>query len=253
MKNLIAIFFLILLTWESKLYAQTAVAGIVYDGESKQRLGEVQIKNLNTNVLLFNDSRGEFNIQAQEGDRISIRKLGYVGDTLTFANQQALIVSLKPAVKRIDPIQVYGRRSPDEMLKDIKRDYKKAFDLAAPKDYFSVGPTGAGVSIDALYSLVSREAKNARRFTQHIERIHEENIVDFYFSPDLVRSLIGLEGEQLQVFMRLFRPSYEFVAKANHYQLVQYIKSKYELFKLHPNLRPLRELPDIKLDVNQKK
>src|SRR5690606_20514599 len=86
-----------------------------------------------------------------------------------------------------------------------------------------------------------------------IERIHEENIVDFYFSPDLVRSLTDLEGEQLQVYMRLFRPSYEFISKANHYQLVQYIKSKYEVFKLHPNLRPLRELPDIKLDVNQKK
>ncbi len=253
MKNLIALLFLILVSLSSNLYAQTLVSGIVYDRESKQRLGEVQIKNLSTNVLLFNDSRGEFSLKAQAGDRISIRKLGYVGDTLTFNNQQALIINLTPAVKRIDPVQVYGRRSPDDVLKEIKRDYKKAFDLAQPKDYFTVGPTGAGVSIDALYSLVSREAKNARRFTQHIERIHEENIVDFYFSPDLVRSLTGLEDEQLQVYMRLFRPSYEFISKANHYQLVQYIKSKYEVFKLHPNLRPLRELPDIKLDVNQKK
>ncbi|WP_138094566.1 hypothetical protein [Sphingobacterium daejeonense] len=99
--------------------------------------------------------------------------------------------------------------------------------------------------------MVSKEGKNARRFTQFIGKLHEENIIDFYFTPELVRSLVGLEGEELKVFMQLFRPTYEFVTTSNYYEMVKYIKSKYEVFKLHPNLRPLRELPDIKLDVKK--
>ena len=251
MKNLKVLLFWGWLLLPLASQGQQGVSGIVYDLESKQRLGEVQIKNLNNNELLYNDARGEFKLNLQPGDRIALKKLGYRADTLTFTSQKALIINLKPAVKQIETVNVYARRSPDDVLNEIRRDYKKAFELSGPQEYFTVGPTGAGVSIDALYNLVSKEARNARRFTKFIGRMHEENIIDFHFTPELVRTLIGLEGEELKVFMQLFRPSYEFVAQSHHYQLVQYIKSKYEIFKLHPNLRPLRELPDIKLDVNQ--
>lgn len=99
--------------------------------------------------------------------------------------------------------------------------------------------------------MVSKEGRNARRFTKFLEELHRQNIVDFRFTPELVRNLIGLDGDELAAFMQLFRPTYEFVATASYYDMVQYIRSKYEVFKLHPNLRPSRELPEIKLDVKK--
>ncbi|MGB7528313.1 MULTISPECIES: hypothetical protein [Sphingobacterium] len=233
------------------LYAQQSLEGIVYDKDTKRRLGEVQIRNLNTQKYIYNDARGEFRTSVKAGDVLVFKKIGYFSDTLVYNNNAVLIVNLKENVAQIETVTVVGRKSPDEVLAEIKRDYGKAFELSTPGDLFSVGRTGAGLNINSLYNMVSKEGKNARRFTQFIGKLHEENIIDFNFTPELVRSLVGLEGDELKVFMQLFRPTYEFVSTANYYQMVKYIKSKYEVFKLHPNLRPLRELPEIKLDVKK--
>ncbi|GGE11893.1 hypothetical protein [Sphingobacterium cellulitidis] len=233
------------------LFAQQSLEGIVYDKDTKRRLGEVQIRNLNTQKYIYNDARGEFRTSVKAGDVLVFKKIGYFSDTLVYNNNAVLIVNLKENVAQIETVTVVGRKSPDEVLAEIKRDYGKAFELSTPGDLFSVGRTGAGLNINSLYNMVSKEGKNARRFTQFIGKLHEENIIDFNFTPELVRSLVGLEGDELKVFMQLFRPTYEFVSTANYYQMVKYIKSKYEVFKLHPNLRPLRELPEIKLDVKK--
>ena len=234
-------------------FGQNTLQGIVYDSQRNQRLGEVQIRNLNTQKYQYNDIRGEFRIPVSAGDVLVFKKMGFISDTVVYDNRQALIIHLKEQINAIEEVQVYGRRNPDDVLNEIKRDYRKAFELATPGDIFSVGRTGAGLNISSLYNMVSKEGRNAKRFTQFIGKLHEQNIVDFYFTPELVRNLIGLQGEDLKVFMQLFRPTYEFVVQANHYKMVEYIKNKYEVFKLHPNLRPLRELPDIKMDVKNEK
>ncbi len=253
MKNLALIWIVLWLFSPQRAHAQRDLEGLVYDVVTKQRLGEVQVKNLRSQESIYNNSRGEFKIKVLPGDRLQIKKLGYNADTVEINSQAALIINLKETIKQIETVHIYGRRNPNDVLNEWKRDYKKAYDIAAPKELLSIGMGGAGLSIDALYNMISPEAKNARRFTQFLDKLHRENIVDYYFTPELVRNLIGLEGEELQVYMRLFRPTYDFIATNDHYQLVKYIKSKYEIFKLHPNLRPLRELPDIKLDVNKEK
>ncbi|WP_254526770.1 MULTISPECIES: carboxypeptidase-like regulatory domain-containing protein [unclassified Sphingobacterium] len=251
MKILVRIFILCFMLSPALLYAQQSLEGIVYDKESKRRLGEVQIRNLNTQKYIYNDARGEFKTPVHAGDVLVFKKMGYFSDTVVVNNQSALIINLKENVANIETVTVIGRKNPDDVLNEIKRDYGKAFELAKPGDLFSVGMTGAGLNINSLYGMISKEGKDARRFTQFIGKLHEENIIDFNFTPELVHSLVGLEGDDLKAFMQLFRPTYEFVSTANYYQMVKYIKSKYEVFKLHPNLRPLRELPDIQLDVKK--
>ena len=232
-------------------FSQRSLQGIVYDMETKLRLGEVQIRNLNTQKYVYNDARGEFNTNVTPGDVLVFKKMGYHTDTITFNSQTALIVNLKERVRSIEEVTVYGRRNPDEILAELKQEYRKSFELSTPGEMFSVGVTGAGLNINSLYNMVSKEGRNARRFTKFLEELHRQNIVDFRFTPELVRNLIGLDGDELAAFMQLFRPNYEFVATASYYDMVQYIRSKYEVFKLHPNLRPSRELPEIKLDVKK--
>lgn len=232
-------------------FSQGNLQGIVYDMETKRRLGEVQIRNLNTRKYIYNDARGEFNTAATQGDVLVFQKKGYHADTVTIEMQKVLIVNLKEQVQVIEEVTVYGRRNPDEVLAETKQEYRKSFELARPGEMFSVGRTGAGLNINSLYNMVSKEGRNAKRFTKFLEEVHRQNIIDFRFTPELVRNLIGLEGEELAAFMQLFRPSYEFVTTASYYDMVEYIKSKHEVFKLHPNLRPLRELPEIKLDVKK--
>lgn len=228
-------------------YAQKSAEGIVFDKETKQRVGRVLLTNTTKGEKIFNNSRGEFHINATVGDIIISTKEGYFSDTLIYQDEPVLIIYLKRSSIYIDPVTVVAKKTADQILNERKRDYKKAFSLADPGSLISVGNTGAGLSIDAVYNYFSREGKNARRLTKYFQKEYENNIIEMRFSRELVRSTTGLEGEALDNFMVRYKPSYEFVIVANHYEMVSYIKSKYEFFKFVPYIRPLPDLNKLNL------
>lgn len=229
------------------LFAQLEVEGIVFDKDTGQRVGRVLLSNLTTKQSIFNNSRGEFKITLSEGDLLTSTKDNYFSDTLIYTGQDVIIIHLKRVSIYIDPVTVVARKTPDQILAERKRDYSKAYGLADPGSVLSVGDNGAGLSIGAIYNYFSREGRNARRLTQYFQREYENNYVDIRFSKELVRVTTGLEGEALDNFMIRYRPSYDFVLHANHYQLVSYIKSKYEFFKFVPYIKPLPDLREINL------
>lgn len=235
------------------LLAQRQLEGIVLDRDSKDRLGEVLIYNLTSKKKVFNNHRGEFRIQVDDADTLVFLKYGFFSDTLSVSGKDVLIHSMLRDYTQIEPVDVYARKSPEDVLEQAKKDYDKAYKLADPGSLLSVGPTGAGLSIGALYSLISKEARNAKRFTEYMNTVYQENVIDSKFTPDLVQSLVGLQGQQLHNFMVRFRPSYEFVMRASHYELTEYIKSKYDLFKILPDLRPLPELPRVDFNIHKEK
>ncbi|MFD1769247.1 hypothetical protein [Sphingobacterium suaedae] len=233
------------------MFAQTRfVQGIVFDEEVNQRLGKVFLKNERTKENTFNNARGEFEIGVAAGDQLVASKEGYYSDTLVYSGQPLLMIYLKRTSIYIPEVKVVARRSPEDVLKQRQEDFNKAYKLADPGSVFSVGPTGAGLSIGSIFNMLSKEGKNARRLTKLIQLEYEENVIDSKFTPDLVHNLTGLSGEHLKNFMSNYRPTYYFVSVASPYELTAYIKSKYEIFKLNPNLRFLPKLPDIDLEVN---
>lgn len=227
-----------------------SIQGIVFDKHTNQRVGKVFLKNERTKENSYNNSRGEFKISVAPGDQIIATKAGFFIDTLVYSEQKILLIYLEREAIYIPEVNVVARRSPEDILKRRRDDFNKAYKLADPGSFFSVGPTGAGLSINSIYSLFSKEAKNAKRLTKTIQREYEENVVDYRFTPDLVSGLTGLSGDQLHIFMSNYRPTYYFVLVASPYELASYIKTKYELFKLNPNLRFLPKLPEIELEVN---
>jgi hypothetical protein len=168
---------------------------------------------------------------------------------LVYDGSPVLIFKLKKEFIYIDPVVIVAKKSPAQILESRKEEFNKAYRLADPGDYLSVGPTGAGLSIDAVYNYFSREGKNARRLTRLIQEEYESNIIDMYFSKELVHKTLGLEGEILDNFMVRYRPSYEFVISSDPIQMVKYIKSKYEFFKHAPDIKPLIDLNSL---TNQK-
>lgn len=234
-----------------QLYAQaTAIQGIVFDKHTGQRVGSVFVKNNLSKVNTFNNARGEFDITVAVGDTLIASKDGFIPDTLVYKDQQVLLVYLERSSIYIAPVDIFARKSPEQILAQRREEFDKAYKLADPGSVFSVGPTGAGVSIGSIFNMLSKEGKNARRFTKLIQREYEENVIDSKFTPDLVQHSTGLKGEELRIFMSNFRPSYAFVMMATPYELSSYIQSKYEIFKLNPNLRYLPKLPDLDLEVN---
>lgn len=247
-KTIFFIFFLAPLV----VFGQVQVEGIVFDKATNQRIAEVLVWNARTSEKVYNNSRGEFRMQIKEGDTIFAEKKGFYKDSLRFTGEKVLLIFLDRSMRYIPEVTVHAKQSPEVLLDQAKKDYKKAFDLAAPGDLLSVGATGAGLNINTIYNLFSKEGKNAKRLTKTIEREYQENVIDSKFTPSLVQSVTGLKDKELSRFMQRYRPSYLFIVSANEYQLIEYVKSKYEMFKLTPELRNLSVLPKLELKEKNK-
>src|SRR5690606_41737070 len=108
-------------------------------------------------------------------------------------------------------VSIVARKSPDDILRQKQEDYNTAYSKGDPGSLLSVGNTGAGLSIDALYSILSRQGKNARYLQEIIERDYQDDIIDYRFTPELVSANTGLKGLDLEDFMLQYRPSYYFI------------------------------------------
>src|SRR5690606_6582264 len=183
------------------------VQGIVLDKATNQRIGKVFIKNDDTKENTFNNARGEFDIGVSLGELIISSKEGYAPDTLKYTGQQVLMVYLERTSIYIPEVNVVARRSPEEILRQRQEDFSKAYKLADPGSIFSVGPTGAGLSIGTIFNMLSREGKNAKRLTRFIQKEYEEDVIDSKFTRDLVSNVTGLSGERLTIFMSNYRPT----------------------------------------------
>lgn len=241
--------FLITYIFPPGCFGQENVQGMVLDKDSRQRIARVLLTNKSTGASIYNNSKGEFDLAIKSGDVIIASKENYYSDTTVYEGAKAIIITLKRKTIMIDPVTVVGRVSPEEVLAKRKIEYNRAYRLADPGDFVSIGPNGAGLSIDAVYNYFSREGKNARRLTRYFQKEYEDNYIDIIFTRELVRTVTGLEGEALDNFMIRYRPSYDFVLSATRYQMVNYIKSKYEFFKHIPYIKPLPDLKNIGLNL----
>ncbi|HEV7621778.1 MAG TPA: hypothetical protein VGO09_08600, partial [Flavisolibacter sp.] len=115
-----------------------------------------------------------------------------------------------------------------------RRDYARIFDYHKPglSDMTSIGPTGAGINLDELISLFQfKKNKATQRFQERLLEQEREKSIDHRFNKPLVRRLTGLDGEQLDRFMKLYRPSFGFTTYASEYDFQLFIKNASEEFK----------------------
>lgn len=228
--------------------AQQEVSGIIFDQDTKQRVAKVYIYNTNNDEGVFNNLKGEFSLSANDGDVLIAATEGYFPDTLSVQQDSILVLYLKRSSIMLREVSVVARKSPQEILSQKKEDYNVAYRRGDPGSLISTGHSGAGLSIDALYSILSREGKNARYLQEIIERDYQNDIIDYRYTPDLVHANTGLEGEALQDFMEQYRPSYYFILESNDYSLVLFIRNSYQQYRRNPHARRLPALPEIPID-----
>lgn len=223
--------------------AQTAIEGIVFDTHTRQRISQVYVYNTANDNGGYNNTRGEFSINASPGDILIAAAKGYYPDTLVVADKRIVLFNMTRSTIWLDEVSVIAQRSPEERLEENKHEYSTAYSRGNAGSIFSTGPTGAGLSIDAVYKLISREGKNSRRLQEIIERDYRESVIDYRFTPDLVSSITGLRGETLLDFMRQYRPSYYFILSANDYNLAFYIRSSLARYRRNPAAHRLPPFP----------
>ncbi len=248
MKQIICALTFLIFSFVAYSQTTTEVGGIVFDRDTRFRINRVIITNLNTQESVFNNNKGEFFIKASIGDVLTSKLQGYKSDTLKFTGQTSLIIYLKrlsiPLPEVIFKDSVLSAKAKYE---ETKKSFNKAVRLGNNKDLISIGPAGAGLSIESIWSSFSREGKNARKLIEIMERDYQNSLIDQIFNKELVRKVTGLKGDKLLMFMINYRPSYAFAIKAKDYDLISYIKIAFMRFQMNPNLQDISDLRPIEI------
>lgn len=228
----------------SEAFAQTkTLAGIVYDNASKERIAKVNVVNINSKGSIYDNLKAEFTIPAQKGDMLVFSKEGYFNDTVKVKDETELVVYLTRTAIPLRPVYITGRfLSPQSQLDANKKLYNKAYGSLAYRDLLSVNSGGAGLSIDALYNMISREGRNAERLRETIDKDYHQSVIDERFNSALVGSITGLKDKQLTDFMFKYRPGYYFVLEATDYDFIKYIRNNFRRYQRNPTAYQLQRL-----------
>jgi hypothetical protein len=211
------------------------------------RVPRVYIYNTRNDAGTYNNSKGEFTIPVAKGDTLIAAVQGYRVDTLTYQSQNSVIFYLRRlSIQLQDVLVTDSSKTPEQRLAESQKEYHDIYRKGSTKDLLQVGGGnglgGAGLGIDALWNLLSREGKNARFLQKVIERDYREMIISYRYNRNTVASVTGLTGASLTDFMQQYRPSYYFVLDANDYYLAEFIKNSYRQYQKDPSLRRLPPL-----------
>ncbi len=227
----------------STAYVQAQIEGIVYDAQTGQRVSKTYVYNTANDEGAYNNLKGEFRLTAKPGDVLIAAAEGYYPDTLVVPPAKTVYFRLERSSIWLKEVSVMGPRNPARDLEQKKRDYRTAYRKGTPGSLLSTGPTGAGLSIDALYALISREGRNARFLQEIIERDYRNAVIDYRYTKTLVKSVTGIDDKYLEDFMFQYRPSYYFVLSVSDYNLAYYIKQSFQRYRRDPAAHRVPRLP----------
>ncbi|RZK82091.1 MAG: hypothetical protein EOO92_03075 [Pedobacter sp.] len=236
-------------------YGQDGVVkGFVIDKDSKLRLAKVYIYNSAKDEGIYNTSKGEFSINAMPGDTIFAVLQGYAVDTVLITQQRSVLFQLKSLGINLQEVSITGKKlTPKEQYEKKLKEFKYKLDRGSGKDILSIGPSGAGLGIDAIYNLLSRNGKNARHLQKILERDYRESIIDYRFRPEYVKTMLQLSDEETIDFMEQYRPTYDFVLTASDYAFVVFLRNSFASYKRNPEAFRLPPLPKINIEEVEQK
>lgn len=234
---------LLLLGSQDNVHGQQAqgISGVVVEKGGGLRLSDVNVTNLRTKRGAQTNSFGVFIIEASVGDSLSLSKTGYGPVKTVLYTTEDILIEMQAGLT-LETV-VVSRMSKEAEMRDMLDDYRKKGVYNGGKN--TVG-TYLGSPATALYNLFGRDAKNAKRFASLMDRELEETQVDRVFNKTTVQPIVSLEGDELQSFMDVYRPSHSMVKNWGQYDFVHYVKSSFEAWERNGRPRSQR-LP--KLDA----
>jgi hypothetical protein len=207
----------------------TLIEGTVYDGSQRIGLPGVSVMGV-SGIGTATDSLGHYHIRLSSGDSIYFSYLGRT--TARFPVKlvnagQPFDMSLDVAPESLPEVFVQSRNYLMDSLA-TRRDYKKIFDYEP--DYLTnmkspMRGSGMGIGLDLDMLLDGRKVRRMEAFQQRLEWEERENYIDHRFTRNLVTKITGIEPPALDSFMRLYRPSYEFLQTfETEYEFDKYIR-----------------------------
>ncbi len=227
--------------------------GVVKDVNSRLPIANAQV--ITSKATTLTNSEGKFVLKdVKLGVILVVRIMGYETIELTINKlSDTLRIYLRQNAIALKEIEIKTKRNFKLDSLAIRKEYANAFvykgpsisDMFIERDINYDSPFGftnprstaslASINVLQVLSLFGKKQAQTSRLKQTLVRDEELNYIDHVFSKEKVKSLTGLEGEQLIKFMNIYRPSILSLKKMTGYELTIYIKKSYEEFvKIKP-------------------
>lgn len=201
--------------------------GHVMDAGNNQPMQGVNVYNIYTEERIQTSKDGEFLVKIDEGQLVEFRKDGY----------KILRVRI-PRGKRPSYFKVIMEKTGTDVedyvnsrgtAPDYKTDSMRYYALYKETLEY---PRLTGVeAIQHPFSAMSKKNRQIWAFQDEYRFYQEQKFIDYTFNPKLVNSITGLQGDSLQVYMEIFRPSYQYLRSMSEYAYYNYIKRTVEAYR----------------------
>lgn len=217
------------------------IRGVVYDSSRSYPLQAVSVLSTSGNGTITN-ADGAYEIAVSEKDSIwfsYLNKPTIKFPVLKIVNTLQFDISLQVNVPTLKEVKIRQRNYKQDSLQN-RLDYAKIFDYQKAK-LKSVTPqygAAAGFDVNEIINMFRfKRNRSLASFQKRLLMNEQDKFIDNRFSKALVRRLTFLTGNELDSFMRVYRPSLRFTMYSGDYDFQLYIKDSYERFK--KGLKPL--------------
>ncbi|WP_160164139.1 carboxypeptidase-like regulatory domain-containing protein [Nafulsella turpanensis] len=191
---------------------------------------------------------GNYRLLASPKDSLEFRMIGYVDTTLSYAQAMALnfVIPLKERVYKLRQVEVRGEHltepfAPETTPDDPYFGYPSVRPSGRSREEDKIGLTGGmggtGVTgaVTALANKFNKKAKQRERIRQLKEQKRQnqyyEALFEYWFDKEIVQEITGLEGRELNRFLKFCNPSLAFLESATEYEAILAIQRYYEKYQ----------------------
>lgn len=182
-----------------------------------KKLSDVFVKDSNSKEITLTDDNGNYTIRTNAGHVLIFSSPGYIPDTLYLVNMSPKFIELQSMPTTLKEVNVRSSRIAFDPRTEYPEVYRKA-------KIYPFSPS----------TIFSRESRNARKLKKYFEHEQQEQYIDDIYTKLYVSSIIPLKGKELEEFMLMSRPTYEFLKKTSGGELVLYVNDNYKKFKALP-------------------
>ena len=220
------------------------LSGQVLSRETFKPLPLINVINLRDRTGTVTNKEGKFKLRVRTSDTVILSSVDHIRDTLTFdhlsSKQHFVQILLTPKVYVLREVEVGELGNYDKLKNQIlewernKKRTARAF-IEEPEPIRTEAPEKIPATwsspFDMLYETFGKRPQQLRKLAELERRDAYEAAVQYRFTPYVVNSLTGLEGDELVKFMQRCRFSYEFIFTSSDYEFYMAILDYYKAYE----------------------
>jgi hypothetical protein len=204
------------------------ITGKVIDTTKRLSFYDVMVINKTVGKGIFGSYDGSFSITVKKGDQIAVSTEGYKTQYFSFKN--SAYKKTYTITVYLDMLSVTGKVVEVKPLKTLQELQEERAAIQKREVPQVTGVEIFQSPITALYMQFSKREKTKRMIAELEFRDEQKAVVKEILRVYVNNDIIDLEDEQFDAFITFLNLNDNFLKLATDYELIVYIKYKYEHF-----------------------